>query len=445
MDDSIGFSFIVAVKSGGMLGFREAMESLRAMEYEHMTIHILDSADEHEIEEFVRVVAASDPRIVYHRMQQSMSMPALWNQGIRYAKEDYLVFVGPMVRLNEIMPSVLAARIRQNLESHIIYSDYDELSEDVRVNPQFLPDFNLELLRHTNYIGDTFCVRKHVFREIGLFSEQLIFSFSYDFFLRAYEAGLRIEHIPALLWHRRVVPAAIPHRQLKAELRRTMAEHRTVLLTHFARLGIKADAEPDSSFAYFDIEYEGGDAGSHHREYLLVHEEGIKVRGRNAYEILYGHVRQPDVAIAGVRFVSTGRTLDNCGYIYDTNGMLYPACYGQKSTDQGLYGRIAIAQDVSMVDPGYCMIDARFFRKVGGFDRKLSGREMMLDLCLKARRAGMRVVYEPLVTARCGKREHTSSEYVHGLLMERWGSVIARGDPCYNINLPTGLSSNYSL
>ena len=424
MDESIGFSFIVAVKSGGMLGFREAMESLRGMDYESMSIHVLDCTDDHGIEDFVRLVSASDPRIMYHRMQTSMSIPALWNQGVRYAKEDYLVFVGPMVRLNESMPAVLSAMIHRDPGAQIIYSDYDELSESVRINPQFLPDFNLELLRHTNYIGDSFC---------------------YDFFLRAYEASIHIDHIPALLWHRRVIPTGMPHRQLRAELRRTMAEHRTVLLAHFARLGIKADAEPDSSYAYFDIEYEAADAASHQREYLLVHDEGIRVKTRNAHELLFGHVRQPDVAIAGCRFVSTGRTIDNCGYIFDKEGMLYPACYGQKSSDQGLYGRIAIPQDVSMVDSGYCMIDARFFRKVGGFDKKLSGREMMLDLCLKARRAGMRIVYEPAVTARCGKREHTSSEYVHGLIMDRWGSLISRGDPCYNINLPMGLSSNYSL
>ena len=443
--EEIGFAFILAIKNGGMLGFREAMEAFRAMDYPDMSVHVLDGSDEHDVEGFVRSVAGGDARFIYHRMQPSMGMSALWNQGIRYAKEEYLVFIGPMVRPDDIMPYVLADRIRSMALPQIIYSDYDELSEDVRINPQFLPDFNLELMRHTNYIGDTFCVRRQAFRIVGLFSEKLTFSFSYDFFLRAKEAGLQITHVPALLWHRRVVDSGLSGRVLRRELRRTLMEHIKALAAHFARLGIKADMEPNDSLAYIDIAYDGTGYRNAHKDYLLVHDKEIKVWGRSAPEILYGHIRQKDVAIVGCRFQSRGRLIDNCGYIYDKSGMIYPACYGQKKSDTGLYGRIAIAQDVSMVDPGYCMIDARFFRKSGGFDRGLTGREMMLDLCLRAREAGLRVVYEPAVTVKCGLREQKSTQEAHEALLMRWAAVVSDGDPYYSPNLPMGLSSNYTL
>ncbi|MCR5451052.1 MAG: hypothetical protein K6F00_00325 [Lachnospiraceae bacterium] len=444
MVGDISFAFIITVKNGGMLGFREAIESIKEMDYPFIKVHILDATSEHDVEDYSKLLVNTDDRIEYHRMQPALSMAALWNQGIRYTREDYLIFVGPMVRLEASMPRILAEYIASKLEVHILYSDYDEIIDNVRMNPQFLPEFNLEYFRHTNYIGDTIVVKRQLFRQMGMFTERLHFSFTYDFFLRAYENRLNILHVPHILWHSLTLEGENMSKGMREFLKKSLSEHKNVLMAHFSRLDIKAEVEPDQSLEYFKIKYYGDDYKAHRREYLLVRESGILVLKRRPIPILYGHLKQDDVAIVGVRFVGPRRTIDNCGYIYDNEGMIYPACYGQQAKSHGLYGRIAIPSDVSMVDPEYCMIDAKFFRKAGGFDRNLSGKEMMMDLCMQARKGGMRVVYEPMISVRRLSGESYSNEQVHNLFYSKWRTVIEKGDPYYNQNLPMGLS-NYEL
>jgi GT2 family glycosyltransferase len=90
------------------------------------------------------------------------------------------------------------------------------------------------------------------------------------------------------------------------------------------------------------------------------------------------------------------------------------------------------------------MIDARFFRRCGGFDRNLTGRDRMLDLCLKARAGGMRVVYVPSAIAFRRHKELLSTQQSHERLLHRWQNTLSKGDPFYNVNLPMGLD-NYTL
>ena len=98
-----------------------------------------------------------------------------------------------------------------------------------------------------------------------------------------------------------------------------------------------------------------------------------------------------------------------------------------------------------MVDQALFMIDAKTFERVGGFDRRLTGRALMLDLCLKVRQLGQRIVFDPGVVARKKHEEDVLfDELSTATLYELWGELLAKGDPYYNRNLPMGLQ-NYRL
>ena len=90
------------------------------------------------------------------------------------------------------------------------------------------------------------------------------------------------------------------------------------------------------------------------------------------------------------------------------------------------------------------MIDAKVYRKLQGLDATLSGREQMLDFCLRARAAGYRVVVEPAVLVRSPGKDDESTRSSHEVLLDKWQEVLAKGDPSYNPNLPMGLN-NYRL
>ena len=78
------------------------------------------------------------------------------------------------------------------------------------------------------------------------------------------------------------------------------------------------------------------------------------------------------------------------------------------------------------------------FDEVGGFDEKqLPVTFNDVDLCLKMRQAGYRVVYIPfaqLYHHESGTRRPAAEPRETEVMRERWADVLAR-DPYYNPNL----------
>ena len=90
------------------------------------------------------------------------------------------------------------------------------------------------------------------------------------------------------------------------------------------------------------------------------------------------------------------------------------------------------------------MIDAKVYRMLRGFDPRLSGRDAMLDFCIRARERGFRTVVVPKCIARYKNKDNISTEESHDFLMEKHGELIEKGDGFYNKNLPVGME-NYRL
>jgi GT2 family glycosyltransferase len=78
------------------------------------------------------------------------------------------------------------------------------------------------------------------------------------------------------------------------------------------------------------------------------------------------------------------------------------------------------------------------FEELGGFDTAFPVNYNDVDFCLRARRAGYNVIYEPASVLR----HHESSTRPRGttwqereLFYERWAGIFEQGDPYYNPNL----------
>ncbi len=442
--DELSFAVVVAAHDANPAFFKDTLASVSESEYPYREVHVVDSCPGLSLSSFSAELFPGDANYFYHTHRETGSMAALWNTGIRSARADYILFVGPDARLSKNALEVFAAAIRSHPEAEFVYSDFDEIEGGSRQNPYFLPDFNLELLRHENYIGGTFCVKRTAFAKLGTFSEKLEYAFAYEFFLRIPLKKVNVLHVPSLLWHRRVVriPKSLP--AVRAAMEKSLREHMTALSASFQAMGIDCTVRPGRDRESWSLRYDGSDIQGHEREYILIHEKDARVFGRKARQKLWAHMKRPDVAIVGCRYYGTDMRLLNAGYIFDKNGFSFPACHSESIFSRGLYNRITTAQEVSMVDMSYCMIDAKFFKKSGGLDRRLTGRDQMLDLCLRALEGGRKVIYEPSVVVRQVPGEVISQEASHRRLMEKWGSVIEKGDRYYSPNLPAGLL-NYRL
>ncbi|MCR4674783.1 MAG: glycosyltransferase [Lachnospiraceae bacterium] len=431
------FTVLIRTFGTNLSYYRDCLESLNALSFENWELIILDETNSQEVEWLTEEMFPEENRVVYRKIKHKHGFAYAYNIGVHFASGDYIILLGQHDRLSGNTLEALNKKVK---DYEIVYSDHDELIESNRMHPHFKPDYNEELLRHGPYIGSFLCFRKNLCMKMGEFHEKLEYYPMYDFLFRCVEAKIQVGHIPALLYHERVVDEMIPKERKEKMLR----EYATIVLAHIRRKGLDASVVPEKKNRFLDVEYKADFYKNHRNEYLFLHEKGVRIRGKKYMQKLYSVLSQPDVGVVGIRFLHYDFTNDNCGYIYGNEGIAYPACYNKSVFSTGYENRAIIPADVSMVDAGCCMIDAKLYRHIGGFGANLDGRDIMLDFCLKARDAGRRVVYLPDVVAYRKIGNTISTQSSNGLIMERWHDKLKAGDPFYNENLPLGLD-NYEL
>ena len=442
--ENVKFTLLLWAKETNGVFFRDCMDSVLAQTYQGWELIILDENSDMMVSTIVTEFFPRDERIQYRRLQKGWGLSYALNLGASHGTGDYIVFMGQHDRINEHALMSMAEEISKH-HPDLVYYDHDELVGANRTNPHFKSDLNIELLRQVDYIGDFLCIRRSLYLESGGIRSTLDAAGIYDLLLRAVEKKWNIRHIPRLLYHLRISgDDLVMTKEMTEAAQKAYREYITVAEAHLARMGLPAKVHKDRHMRFWRVSMDGSDYRNHRKEYILVKDKKIRVLNRKAMDILYGYLRQEDVGVVGVRFVKNGFLIDNCGYIYDRQGIAYPACYNQSVFSEGYDYRMMLPRDVSMVDADYCLIDERVYRGVGGFDPKLTGRDIMLDFCLKVRRANRRVVYVPMVTARKSEPRTLSDQASNEYLMAKWKDVLPAGDPYYNRNLPMGLE-NYFL
>ena len=85
---------------------------------------------------------------------------------------------------------------------------------------------------------------------------------------------------------------------------------------------------------------------------------------------------------------------------------------------------------------GACLLTRReVFLEVGGFDKSLPESLADVDLCLKMRRAGYRIVYTPVAKLYWDSPvRHELGATAEAIMRQRWSDVLEQ-DPYYNPNL----------
>ncbi len=460
-----GISVLVWLSNTTEYFFRDLLESLVSQNYDKWELYVLDENPGSGFERIVSEFFPEDARAHYRRLTKHQGKAYAYNIGFHYVMSgftkkgddlsgNYIYFVGQHDRLQPDAFLQIAGVYNRLMsregavEPGLIYTDSDFLVESDRLEPHFRPELDVELLRHCNYIGDYFLVSCTYANRLREFSTQLQDACMYDFLLRLVETDCSCLRIPMLLYHERK-RQALPKKEEKLYRKRYMSEHSVAAAAALKRQDIAAGEFLPHSGAtpredYWSIPYVGRDVETHQKEFLFLHDKSVRPFSRNNLSKMYGYLRQKDVAVVGARFLKAGFTVENCGFIYDGEGNIYPAFYDQKIYHKSYENYGVIPHETAMVDPRYCMIDAKVYRKLGGFDAALSGREQMLDFCFRARAVGLRVIVDPGILVRSSGKADESSEASHELFMEKWGGLLAAGDWCYNPNLPMGLK-NFSL
>jgi GT2 family glycosyltransferase len=158
---------------------------------------------------------------------------------------------------------------------------------------------------------------------------------------------------------------------------------------------------------------------------------------------------RPEVGAVGAKLLYPDGTIQHAGVVFGLFDVCGHAFRGASDEDRVYFDFPSVIRDVSAVTAACMMVPAKCFWECGGFDEDtLPIAYQDVDLCLKLRQRGYRVLVTP--HARLYHREATSKRPEDRdphpseteAFRERWKAII-ENDPFYNPNL-TRSSENYS-
>jgi len=442
------------------------------------------------------------------------------NKCIRESKCEWLGVVDAGVMFAPDCIAKLVGYIQQNEKWSFVYTDEDHLNEKgERVTPFFKPDFNLDLLRSSAYIGNSCFIRMSSLQEIGGF-----YAFpgmeNYDWAFQVYEkyGEQAIGHISDVLVHRsfngvREFDAELGLQILINHLNRTnteaVASHSEVensfcvnyKLDTASKVSIiilvkdqlpllKACIESilaQTSYPNYDIivvdnesqeqvtkdyliescqlnsdklrfiEYEGDynaaamtnlAAKEAIADYLVFLNHDTMVLQAEWLHGMLSHAQRKDVGIVGAKLVYPNKTLQHTGLILGMGkeGIVGFPMAKKSMNDRGYMDRAMLVQNFSAVSSTCLMVNKALYSQLKGLNEKdFSVIYYDVDLCLRIKQLGYRVVWTPYVTLihhgdslleEQKKDEIVASKIERNTdaLLNQWLSKLSQ-DPSYNKNL----------
>ena len=153
---------------------------------------------------------------------------------------------------------------------------------------------------------------------------------------------------------------------------------------------------------------------------------------------------QPKVAMVGARLWYPNGTIQHGGVILGAGGIAGHAHVGLRRGEPGYFARAHLAQDVSAVTTACALVKREVYLQVGGFNENLAVTFNDVDLCLRLREAGYRILWTPyaeLIHHESASRgfDNSAPKQVRFLaevdyMKSKWGHILQR-DPFYNPNL----------
>lgn len=189
-------------------------------------------------------------------------------------------------------------------------------------------------------------------------------------------------------------------------------------------------------------------------DYLLFLNNDVTVITKNWLEELLGICQRPNVGACGVRLYYPDDTVQHGGVIVGMGGIAGNVFTDMPRERTGYLHKAALLQDLSAVTAACVMMKKEVFLEVGGFTEELAVAFNDVDLCLKMRRNGYLIVYNPFVELyhmeSKSRGTEDSKEKVRRFQSEieymrcHWLDILKGGDPYYNKNLSL-TKWNYSL
>jgi len=157
---------------------------------------------------------------------------------------------------------------------------------------------------------------------------------------------------------------------------------------------------------------------------------------------MVSHALRPEIGAVGAMLYYLDDTIQHGGVILGIGGVAGHAYRYLPRGTPGQMGRAWLAQNLSAVTAACLVMRREVFEEVGGFDERLAIAFNDVDLCLRIRERGYRILWTPFAElyhregVSRGRDTIESERFRQEIrfMQERWGEQLLR-DPAYNPNL----------
>lgn len=175
---------------------------------------------------------------------------------------------------------------------------------------------------------------------------------------------------------------------------------------------------------------------------VLLLNNDTKVISPDWLDELAGWLDLPDVGAVGAKLYHADGTIQHAGVLLGVGGVAAHGHQGLDGDAPGYHGLLHSVRDVSAVTAACMLMRRDQFLEVGGMEPALRVAYNDVDLCLKLRARGLRVLWTPLAelyhfegqSRGRDRRGAARFEQESAWLRERWGPLLD-ADPFYNPNL----------
>ncbi len=165
---------------------------------------------------------------------------------------------------------------------------------------------------------------------------------------------------------------------------------------------------------------------------VLLLNDDVEVISPDWIETMLGLIEYPDVGMVGCALLFEDGTFQHAGHLYLGGGAIGHIGYATDGDSPGPISAFLLERECSGVTAACALLRRSDYLAVGGLTRRLPMNFNDVDLSLKIRAAGHRIVWTPF--ARLYHFESRTRQVGVGLselqaVQARWGRVLDRGDP----------------
>jgi GT2 family glycosyltransferase len=177
-------------------------------------------------------------------------------------------------------------------------------------------------------------------------------------------------------------------------------------------------------------------------ELLLFLNNDTEVINNDWLEELVSHAIRKEVGAVGAMLYYPNDTIQHAGVILGIDVVAGHAYRHFPKGHPGQFGRAWLPQYLSAVTGACLMTRKEIFQEIGGFDKKLEVGYNDIDLCLRIREKGYKIVWTPYAELYHYEGATRGIETIANprarreawTMIERWGKMLYF-DPAYNPNL----------